>query len=376
MADADAAPRLGGSRGLTFQPRRTIRIGEFSCPVVEDNTLPSSVEAPLTLLQAVHHHTDMGELALIDDISCSAQRATSPAPVRLTDPEQILFEQMAATPDSPAFVWPDHPARDDASFIGSHAGDLGTQGFICSAMGPDLSLLELPPRRSICCTNADSPRRRLCCTNADYNDTVCNLQRLEHDVRLGLDLYGLEGIAGSSHSPQLTVAPAAAITSPLNAVGETFQPSPRVGRGVEPPSQAEAPVDDSSTQQTDADPGMDFINSLLRPIPEALVHTPPRARGARCVPATVIPRRSDRLAGKSAFRDPNPEKQAKRVLVNKWERRPNDTPIVASDAHIADIFHDAFRGPIDSPTREAMRALLFPSPCERSNSALLTALVE
>jgi hypothetical protein len=126
-----------------------------------------------------------------------------------------------------------------------------------------------------------------------------------------------EGIAGSSHNPQLTVAPAAAITSPLNAVGETFQPSPRVGRGVDPPSQAEAPVDDSSTQQTDADPGMDFINSLLRPIPEALVHTPPRARGARRVPASVIPRRSDRLAAKSAFRDPNPEKQAKRVLVNK-----------------------------------------------------------
>jgi hypothetical protein len=46
----------------------------------------------------------MGEIALIDDISCSAQRATSPAPVRLIDPEQILFEQMAATPDSPAFA--------------------------------------------------------------------------------------------------------------------------------------------------------------------------------------------------------------------------------------------------------------------------------
>jgi hypothetical protein len=58
------------------------------------------------------------------------------------------------------------------------------------------------------------------------------------------------------------------------------------------------------------------------------------------------------------------------------ERRPKDAPIVASDAQIADIFHDAFREPIDSPTREAMRALLFPSPCERSNSALLTALVE
>jgi hypothetical protein len=56
------------------------------------------------------------------------------------------------------------------------------------------------------------------------------------------------------------------------------------------------------------------------------VRTPSSSRGARRQPASLVPRRSDRLAAKSAFRDPNPEEQEKRVLVNKWERRPDDAP--------------------------------------------------
>jgi hypothetical protein len=79
------------------------------------------------------------------------------------------------------------------------------------------------------------------------------------------------------------------------------------------------------------------------------------------------------LAAKSAFRDPNPEKQAMRVLVNKWENRTLDEPVEASDDRIAEIFHGTFKEPLDSPTREAMRELMFPSPCERSNTAAASA---
>jgi hypothetical protein len=79
------------------------------------------------------------------------------------------------------------------------------------------------------------------------------------------------------------------------------------------------------------------------------------------------------LAAKSAFRDPNPEKQAMRVLVNKWENRTLDEPVEASDDRIAEIFHNTFKEPLDSPTREAMRELMFPSPCERSNTAAASA---
>jgi hypothetical protein len=81
----------------------------------------------------------------------------------------------------------------------------------------------------------------------------------------------------------------------------------------------------------------------------------------------LVPRRSDRLAAKSAFRDPNPEKQAKRVLVNKWERRPDDAPTDATDDRIAVLFHETFKEPVNSPTREALCELMFPSPYERSN---------
>jgi hypothetical protein len=73
-----------------------------------------------------------------------------------------------------------------------------------------------------------------------------------------------------------------------------------------------------------------------------------------------------RLAAKASFRDPNPEKQAKRVLVKKWEHRPDDAPIDAPDDRIAGLFHETFKEPVDSPTREAMRELMFPSPRERS----------
>ena len=39
----------------------------------------------------------------------------------------------------------------------------------------------------------------------------------------------------------------------------------------------------------------------------------------------LVPRRSDRLAAKSAYRDPVPEKQARRVLPGKWTNRSTNT---------------------------------------------------
>lgn len=45
-----------------------------------------------------------------------------------------------------------------------------------------------------------------------------------------------------------------------------------------------------------------------------------------------MPRRSGHLAAESDFRDPQPEKQAKRVLMAKWTRRPQGTPTTPDDA--------------------------------------------
>jgi hypothetical protein len=124
-------------------------------------------------------------------------------------------------------------------------------------------------------------------------------------------------------------------------------------------------ADVSGEDATPVDHGALFINSLRRPLPDPLVRTPPRSRRARREADSLVPRRSIRLAGKAAFRDPNPEKQAKR----EWKRRPADAPIDASDDRIAELFHDTFHGQVDSPTREAMRELMFPSPCERLSNA-------
>jgi len=61
-----------------------------------------------------------------------------------------------------------------------------------------------------------------------------------------------------------------------------------------------------------------FADSLRLPIATPLLSAP-RVRVSK-VPKAWIPRRSDRLAAKSIFRDPQPEKQARRVLLNKWRQ--------------------------------------------------------
>lgn len=116
-----------------------------------------------------------------------------------------------------------------------------------------------------------------------------------------------------------------------------------------------------SPQRLDADPRSSFIDSLQLPLSTPLVTSPPhRRRAACCQWMDVVPRRSGRLAGKLPFCDPNPEKQAKRVLVNKWQHRLANAPLDVPDDGITTMFHEAFKGPVDSPTREALQELVFP----------------
>jgi hypothetical protein len=82
-----------------------------------------------------------------------------------------------------------------------------------------------------------------------------------------------------------------------------------------------------------------------------------------------IPRHSDRLAAKSIHRDPNQEKQVKRVLLNKWTRWPmngSQTP----DPAIAAKFHETFVGPLSTSKQAAMREL-FPMAGARMGTVLL-----
>lgn len=80
------------------------------------------------------------------------------------------------------------------------------------------------------------------------------------------------------------------------------------------------------------------------------------------------PATSDQLTAKSAFRDPQHEKQAKRVLLNKWTCRPEEMVSTTLDDMIATKFHETFTAPLSSSKRAAMREL-FPRLAGRGSRA-------
>jgi hypothetical protein len=99
----------------------------------------------------------------------------------------------------------------------------------------------------------------------------------------------------------------------------------------------------------------DFIAGLKLP----LIQSPSRLRVSRMRVENLVPRCSNRLAAKSVYRDPNPEKQAKRVLLSKWQpsaSAPRSAP-TTPNATIATRFHEMFREPLSSSKREAMQEL-------------------
>jgi hypothetical protein len=104
---------------------------------------------------------------------------------------------------------------------------------------------------------------------------------------------------------------------------------------------------------------VDFIASLTLPLEVPLIQSPPRLRVSRVRDEDLVLRRSERLAAKSVFRDPNPEKQAKRVLLRKWQpsaSTPRSAPLTP-DATVAARFHEAFREPLSSSKRQAIQEL-------------------
>jgi hypothetical protein len=103
----------------------------------------------------------------------------------------------------------------------------------------------------------------------------------------------------------------------------------------------------------------DFIKGLKLPLDKPLIQSPTRLRVSRVPVENLIPRHSDRLAAKSVYCDPQPEKQAKRVMLNKWRpssSAPRSSP-VTPDASIATHFHGTFQEPLSSSKHVAMQEL-------------------
>lgn len=88
----------------------------------------------------------------------------------------------------------------------------------------------------------------------------------------------------------------------------------------------------TSMVSTPDDPALSFLDAIRLPLDDPVLLTPLRTRVTR-TPADDewVPRRSTRLAAKSAFRDPVPERQAKRVLIAKWDADAARTPPVTDN---------------------------------------------
>jgi hypothetical protein len=93
-----------------------------------------------------------------------------------------------------------------------------------------------------------------------------------------------------------------------------------------PPSHETAALDVAGGNASDggARSVESFIAALKKPLAEHIIRTAPAPKRSRRPARSLVPRRSDRLAAKSACRDPVPEKQARQVMLSKWERRPSN----------------------------------------------------
>lgn len=143
LADRDdAAPELGGRRGLTFQPRRDVMIGTFSCPIVPSRCCSKSgrpcleLTAPATVdIVASDENLPTTET---DDSTVGHITRTETDPTRYFDP-MLLDDDIARPPDSA-------PIKFDVALIDDVVMDVdrsvdAAHSFIADQLHDDLSLL-------------------------------------------------------------------------------------------------------------------------------------------------------------------------------------------------------------------------------------------
>lgn len=97
-----------------------------------------------------------------------------------------------------------------------------------------------------------------------------------------------------------------------------------------------------ATNDAPGSPVENFIAALRRPLEEPVLAPVPATKRRQRRHHVSIPRRSTRLAAKSACRDPVPERQGRRVLLSKWSRRPSN-PRSSPDSAIATRFRETLR---------------------------------
>lgn len=153
---------------------------------------------------------------------------------------------------------------------------------------------------------------------------------------------------------------------------EPASPPASVNGSTAPPS-GSAILDHAATPAPAQPSVAAFIAVLKKPLPGPLISSAPRPRPTKGCDHGSVPRRSDRLAVKSAYCDPVPEKQARRVLLGCWNNQHVASYRNTPDATVATRFHATFLEPLSSTKRAAMREL-FPRPGPRRSRAASTAL--
>jgi hypothetical protein len=163
----------------------------------------------------------------------------------------------------------------------------------------------------------------------------------------------------ASATPRMGLSP----SEPCYNLDWLFQED--VGVQAGPPSHVTSTLDVAGGNAGDGNARSvgSFIAALKKPLAEHIIRTAPAPKRSRRPARSLVPRRSDRLAAKSACRDPVPEKQARRVLLSKWEHRPSN-PRSSPDDAVAVRFRSTFAEPMSSSKKAALREL-FPECAAR-----------
>jgi hypothetical protein len=161
------------------------------------------------------------------------------------------------------------------------------------------------------------------------------------------------------HTPALLRARPA--NAPLTADDVQGNPRQPEANGQSPAQEGRSSATHSERTSTEHMPSLlGFIQAVRLPLQEPLLLTTPRAHVPRGRDVASphdeawLPRRSSRLAAKSGFRDPNPERQAKRIMIAKWTGKAASH---VADQAVDEEFRSAFEAATLSARKEAMAAM-------------------
>lgn len=320
-------------RTMTLRHARQLSslvVGSIPCPLASDQQLPGGTRGDVGVARG-------GE---IPDVTSTADPATSGATAHaeraLTTFSDGCLLQTA--PKSTPHAAP-LPLRVDPMELEAELG-MWFPARSCQAPPADWRSPDLGPRRSGP-RGARTVRDIIDASPGARGEKVLLRPTLGIECELDLAL-GRDAVV----SPVRRMIDLAQLELPVRA------PSPSRPHQASPPGNSTAPGSPHAVSPAGNGPlqvTSSFADSLRLPLDAPILQTPPPT--ASFHNDDWVPRRSIRLAGKAPFRDPDPERQAKRVLISKWS---STAPAPRTDASVDAKFREAFALPLSPSKRSAM----------------------